>query len=91
MTGKHSQNCNDWPHALSPSRLRAEAQFPSGLIKIPEHREEFQLRQGIKDSKPYLHDRLLTLEDTVEFFNLVLQLKLTEQEKKGLVAFMRVL
>ncbi len=51
----------------------------------------FPLR-GIKDSPPYLHDdRLLTLEDTVEFFNLVLQLKLTEQEKKDLVTFMRVL
>ena len=32
----------------------------------------FPLR-GIKDSPPYLHDgRLLTLEDTVEFFNLIL-------------------
>lgn len=51
----------------------------------------FPLR-GIKDSPPYLHDdRLLTLEDTVEFFNLVLELKLSEQEKKDLVAFMRVL
>ena len=51
----------------------------------------FPLR-GIKDSPPYLHDdRLLTLDDTVEFFNLVLELKLTEQEKKDLVAFMRVL
>jgi cytochrome c peroxidase len=51
----------------------------------------FPLR-GIKDSPPYLHDdRLLTLEDTVEFFNLVLELKLNEQEKKDLVAFMRVL
>jgi hypothetical protein len=34
---------------------------------------------------------LLTLEDTVEFFNLVLELKLTAQEKKDLVAFLRVL
>ena len=51
----------------------------------------FPLR-GIKDSPPYLHDeRLLTLEDTVEFFNLVLELKLNEQEKKDLVAFMRAL
>jgi cytochrome c peroxidase len=51
----------------------------------------FTLR-GIKESPPYLHDgRLLTLEDTVEFFNLVLGLKLSEQEKKDLVAFMRVL
>jgi cytochrome c peroxidase len=37
----------------------------------------FPLR-GIKDSPPYLHDgRLLTLDDTVEFFNLVLETKLT--------------
>ncbi|HLE64284.1 MAG TPA: hypothetical protein VI750_14130 [Pyrinomonadaceae bacterium] len=51
----------------------------------------FPLR-GIKESPPYLHDgRLFTLEDTVEFFNLVLQLNLTAQEKKDLVAFMRVL
>ena len=51
----------------------------------------FPLR-GIKDSPPYLHDdRLLTLDDTVEFFNLVLSLKLNEQEKKDLVAFLRVL
>ena len=51
----------------------------------------FPLR-GIKDSPPYLHDgRLLTLEDTAEFFNIVLELKLTEQEKKDLVAFMRAL
>ena len=48
--------------------------------------------RGIKDSPTYLHDgRLLTLEDTVEFFNLVLELKLTEPEKKDLVAFMRQL
>jgi len=51
----------------------------------------FPLR-GIKDSPPYLHDeRLLTLEDTVEYFNLILELKLNDQEKKDLVAFMRVL
>jgi cytochrome c peroxidase len=51
----------------------------------------FPLR-GIKDSPPYLHDgRLLTLEDTVEFFNLVTGVKLNEQEKGDLVAFMRQL
>lgn len=51
----------------------------------------FPLR-GIKDSPPYLHDdRLLTLEDTVEFFNLVLETKLNPQEKADLVAFMRAL
>ena len=51
----------------------------------------FPLR-GIKDSPPYLHDgRLLTLEDTVEFFNLILETRLSEQEKRDLVAFMRQL
>lgn len=51
----------------------------------------FPLR-GIKDSPPYLHDgRLLTLEDTVEYFNLVLQTKLTTNEKQDLVAFLRTL
>ena len=51
----------------------------------------FPLR-GIKDSPPYLHDgRLLTLDDTVEFFNLIQQLNLTDTEKKSLVAFMRAL
>jgi len=58
---------------------------PAGTIKT------FTLR-GIKDSPPYLHDgRLLTLEDTVEFFNVVLQTKLTTDEKDALVAFMRCL
>ncbi len=51
----------------------------------------FPLR-GIKDSPPYLHDgRLLTLEDTVEFFNLVQELGLNAQEKKDLVGFLQQL
>ncbi len=51
----------------------------------------FTLR-GIKDSPPYLHDgRCLTLEDTVEFFNIVLELKLSAEEKLDLVDFMRAL
>jgi cytochrome c peroxidase len=51
----------------------------------------FSLR-GIKDSPPYFHDgRLPTLEDTVEFFNLLFQLRLSKGEKKDLVAFLRVL
>jgi cytochrome c peroxidase len=59
--------------------------IPVGPIK------SFTLR-GIKDSPPYMHDgRLLTLEDTVEFFNLVTEVKLTDKEKRALVAFMRCL
>ena len=51
----------------------------------------FTLR-GIKDSPPYLHDgRCLTLEDTVEFFNLILGLGLADREKTDLMAFMRAL
>lgn len=51
----------------------------------------FVLR-GIKESPPYMHDgRLLTLEDTVEFFNIVLETKLTSDEKAALVEFMRAL
>ncbi len=56
-----------------------------GMIKT------FSLR-GIKDSPPYMHDgRCLTLEDTVEFFNLIQGLKLTVKQKADLVAFMRAL
>ena len=51
----------------------------------------FPLR-GIKDSPPYLHDgRCFTLEDVVEYFNLVQQLHLTAGEKKNLVAFLACL
>ncbi|WP_439624210.1 cytochrome B6 [Gemmata sp.] len=53
--------------------------------------KSFTLR-GIKESPPYLHDgRCLTLEDTVEFFNLVLELNLTAAEKADLVAFLKCL
>jgi cytochrome c peroxidase len=70
-------------HDLRVERFVNEA--PLGPIKT------FTLR-GIKESPPYLHDgRCLTLEDTVEFFNLVLELNLTPEEKRDLVAFMRVL
>jgi cytochrome c peroxidase len=56
-----------------------------GMIKT------FPLR-GIKESPPYLHDgRLLTLEDVVEFFNLIQGLNLAPQEKTDLVAFLRIL
>jgi len=70
-------------HDLRVERFVNEA--PLGPIKT------FTLR-GIKESPPYLHDgRCLTLEDTVEFFNLILELQLTPEEKRDLVAFMRVL
>lgn len=62
-----------------------QAALPDGPIKT------FTLR-GIKDSPPYLHDgRLMTLADTVEFFNLVLGVKLTQEEKESVVAYMLAL
>lgn len=65
-----------------PEMINDHYSIPDGPIKA------FTVR-GIKDSPPYHHDgRLLTLADTVEFFNLVLQLDLSDQEKKDLVAFM---
>lgn len=51
----------------------------------------FPLR-GLKDSAPYLHDdRLMTIDDTVEFFNVILGTKLTAEERGDLVAFLRCL
>ncbi|MDP3542701.1 MAG: cytochrome B6 [Elusimicrobiota bacterium] len=53
--------------------------------------KNFPLR-GIKDTPPYLHDgRLLTLDDTVRFFNLVLETKLTPEEEADVTAFMKAL
>jgi cytochrome c peroxidase len=70
---------------FSPQKINGMMASQDGPIKT------FPLR-GIKDSPPYLHDdRLMTLEDTVEFFNLILSTKLTQQEKEDLVAFMRAL
>ncbi len=70
---------------FEPQMVNGRMASADGPIKT------FPLR-GIKDSPPYLHDRrLLTLEDTVEFFNLVLRVDLTAAEKQDLVAFLRAL
>ena len=68
-----------------PQVINCCAVNPDGPIKA------FTLR-GIKESPPYMHDgRLLTLEDTIEFFNLVLGTKLTAAEKTDLLAFLYTL
>jgi cytochrome c peroxidase len=78
-------------HNLKVERFFKEVTINGRKASADGPIKTFPLR-GIKDSPPYLHDdRLLTLDDTVEFFNLVLELKLDEQEKKDLVSFMRVL
>lgn len=70
---------------FEPKMINGRMASADGPIKT------FPLR-GIKDSPPYLHDdRLMTLEDTVEFFNVVLGTKLTDGEKSDLVAFLRCL
>jgi len=51
----------------------------------------FTLR-GLKESPPYLHDgRLLTIDDTIEFFNLILETHLSSEEKTDLRAFLLTL
>jgi cytochrome c peroxidase len=82
---------DDKMHDLRAERYYQEHMSNNHLIKADGPIKTFTLR-GIKDSPPYLHDgRLLTLEDTVEFFNLVLALQLKADEKKALTAFMRQL
>jgi cytochrome c peroxidase len=71
---------DDYMHDLQIERFYAGR--PEGPIKT------FGLR-GLKDSPPYLHDgRCPTIEDTVELFNLILELRLTKEEKADLVAFL---
>jgi cytochrome c peroxidase len=71
---------DDYMHDLQVERFYVGR--PEGPIKT------FPLR-GIKDSPPYLHDgRCPTLHDVVEFFNLVMELHLTWQEKEDLVAYL---
>ena len=78
-------------HNLQTERFFKERMINGRKASVDGPIKTFPLR-GIKDSPPYLHDdRLLTLDDTVEFFNLVLELKLNDNEKKDLVAFLRVL
>jgi cytochrome c peroxidase len=70
---------------FEPATINGIVSDAEGPIKT------FTLR-GLKDSPPYLHDgRLLTIDDTIEFFNLVLQTQLTAAEKRDLRAFLYVL
>jgi cytochrome c peroxidase len=78
-------------HNLKTERFHQPKMINGRMASADGPIKTFPLR-GIKDSPPYLHDRrLLTLEDTVEFFNLVLGVNLTNQEKQDLVNFMRAL
>lgn len=78
-------------HNLKTERFYKPRMINGRMASADGPIKTFPLR-GIKESPPYLHDgRLLTLEDTVEFFNMIQQLNLTPQEKTDLVQFMRAL
>lgn len=82
---------DDKMHDLKVERFYKKQMISDQVISAEGPIKTFTLR-GIKDSPPYMHDgRCLTLEDTVEFFNIVTNLKLTPEEKKALVAYMRCL
>ncbi|MHB8930174.1 MAG: cytochrome B6 [Melioribacteraceae bacterium] len=78
-------------HDLKAERFYKQ-ELANGMIMAHDGPiKTFPLR-GIKDSPPYMHDgRCFTLEDIVEYFNLIQQLHLKAEEKKDLVAFMRTL
>jgi cytochrome c peroxidase len=79
-------------HDLKLERFYQPGQTANGMVELPDGPIKTFTLRGIKDSPPYLHDgRLLTLADTVEFFNLVLGLRLSQQEKDDLVAYMLML
>jgi cytochrome c peroxidase len=78
-------------HNLKVERFYKPVMINNMMASADGPIKTFPLR-GIKDSPPYLHDeRLMTLDDTVEFFNLVLGTKLTQPEKQDLVLFLRAL
>jgi cytochrome c peroxidase len=78
-------------HNLKADRFYKPQMINNAMAAQDGPIKTFPLR-GIKDSPPYLHDgRLLTLADTVEFFNLIFELKLGETEKNDLLAFLLAL
>jgi cytochrome c peroxidase len=79
-------------HDLKLERFYRIGQTVNDFVTLPDGPIKTFTLRGIKDSPPYLHDgRLITLADTVEFFNLVLGTKLTQPEKESLVAYLLVL
>jgi cytochrome c peroxidase len=79
-------------HDLKLERFYRIGQTVNDFVTLPDGAIKTFTLRGIKDSPPYMHDgRLPTLADTVEFFNLVLGLKLTQPEKDSLVAYMLTL
>jgi cytochrome c peroxidase len=83
---------DDRMHDLRVERFYAIGHEINGQVVTAEGPIKTFTLRGIKDSPPYLHDgRLLTLEDTVAFFDLLLGTRLDAAERASLVAFLRVL
>lgn len=79
-------------HDLKLERFYKIGQVANDQVAIPDGPIKTFTLRGIKDSPPYLHDgRLMTLADTVEFFNLVLGTKLSQEEKDQLLAYLLTL
>jgi cytochrome c peroxidase len=79
-------------HDLKLERFYRVGQTVNDQVMLPDGAIKTMTLRGIKDSPPYLHDgRLPTLADTVEFFNVVLGIKLTQEEKNQLVAYLMTL
>jgi len=75
-------------HDLQTGRFFAPVMAHGVMTTADGPIKTFPIR-GIKDSPPYLHDgRLLTLADTIEFFNLVLETHLSVSEKVDIEAFL---
>jgi cytochrome c peroxidase len=79
-------------HDLKLERFYRTGQTVNDFVALPDGPIKTFTLRGIRDTPPYLHDgRLMTLADTVEFFNLVLGTKLEQQEKDALVAYLLIL
>lgn len=82
---------DDKMHDLKAGRFY-QAEMINGQYNISDGPIKTFTLRGIKDSPPYLHDgRLMTLEDTVEYFSLVTEVNLSKDEKAALTAFLRQL
>ena len=79
-------------HDLKVERFYKPGLVANDMVTLPDGPIKTFTLRGIKDSPPYLHDgRLLTLADTVEYFNLVLSTRLTQDEKDDLLAYLLTL
>jgi cytochrome c peroxidase len=90
--------CHSGPHFTDNTLhdLQLERFFEpaviNGIVSDAEGPIKTFTLRGLKDSPPYFHDgRLLTIDDSIEFFNLILGTQLTTEEKSDLRDFLYVL